>query len=48
MVSSRGFSDFVESPHCEIVFPKVFFSVADPFSAARFVPSGFSGKSLQV
>ncbi len=21
-MSSRGFSDFVESPHCEIVFPK--------------------------
>ncbi len=47
MVSSRGFSEFVESPHCEIVFPKVlFFGVADPFSAARFVPSSFSGKSL--
>lgn len=45
MVSSRGFSEFVESPHCEIVFPKVLFGVAGPFSAARFVPSGFSGKS---
>lgn len=46
MVSSRGFSEFVESPHCEIVFPKVLFGVASPFSAAWFVPSGFSGKSL--
>lgn len=46
MVSSRDFSEFVESPHCEIVFPKVLFGVAGPFSAARFVPSGFSGKSL--
>ncbi len=45
-MSSRGFSEFVESPHCEIVFPKVLFGVADPFSAARFVPSSFSGKSL--
>ncbi len=45
-MSSRGFSEFFESPHCEIVFPKVLFGVADPFSAARFVPSGFSGKSL--
>ncbi len=46
MVSSRGFSEFVESPHCEIVFPKVLFGVEGPFSAARFVPSGFSGKLL--
>ncbi len=45
-MSSRGFSDFVESPHCEIAFPKVLFGVASPFSAARFVPSGFSCKSL--
>ena len=46
MVSSRGFSEFVERSHCKIVFPKVLFGVASPFSAARFVPSGFSGKSL--
>ncbi len=45
-MSSRCFSEFVESPHCEIVFPKVLFGAAGPFSAARFVPSGFSGKSL--
>ncbi|WP_061011131.1 hypothetical protein [Vibrio sp. CUB2] len=37
----RGFSDFVESPHCEIGFPKVFFGVVSPFSTALFVPSGF-------
>ncbi|HDM8156607.1 hypothetical protein [Vibrio campbellii] len=37
----RGFSDFVESPHCEIGFPKAFFGVVSPFSAALFVPSGF-------
>lgn len=45
MVSSSGFSEFVESPYWEIVFPKVLFGVAGPFSAARFVPSGFSDKS---
>ncbi len=45
-MSSRGFSDFVESPHCEVVFSKVLFGVAYPFSAARFVPSGFSDKPL--
>ncbi len=44
MVNSRGFSEFVESPHCEIVFPKVLFGVAGPFSATRFVPSGSSDK----
>ncbi len=43
MVSSRGFSDFVESPHCEISFPKVLFGVVSSFSAALFVPSGFIG-----
>ncbi len=48
MVSSRGFSEFVESPHCKIVFSKALFGVVSPFSAARFVPSGFSGKLLQV
>ncbi len=47
-MSSRGFIEFVESPHCEIVFPKAFVGVVSPFSAARFVPRGFSGKSLQV
>nr|WP_164837125.1 hypothetical protein [Vibrio alfacsensis] len=39
----RGFSDFVESPHCEIGFPKALFGVASPFSAALFFPSGFIG-----
>ena len=37
----RGFSDFVESPHCEVGFPKALFGVVSPFSAALFVPSGF-------
>ncbi|EMD1174262.1 hypothetical protein VP758_000759 [Vibrio harveyi] len=37
----RGFSDFVESPHCEIGFPKALFGVASPFSAALFFLSGF-------
>ncbi len=41
MVSSRGFSYFVESPHCEIGFPKVLFGVVSSFSAALFVPRGF-------
>ncbi len=41
MVSSCGFSDFVESPHCEVGFLKVLFGVVSPFSAALFVPSGF-------
>ncbi len=41
MVSSRGFSDFVESPHCEIGFLKSLFGGVSPFSAALFVPSGF-------
>lgn len=41
-MSSRGFSDFVESPHCEIFFPKGFVGVVSPFSAALDVPSGFS------
>ncbi|HCE1551696.1 TPA: hypothetical protein NKQ48_004824 [Vibrio parahaemolyticus] len=36
-----GFSDFVESSHCEIGFPKAFFGVVSPFSTALFVPSGF-------
>ncbi|HHC7404662.1 TPA: hypothetical protein ACN30A_003314 [Vibrio parahaemolyticus] len=37
----RGFSDFVESSHCEIGFPKALFGVVSSFSAALFVPSGF-------
>jgi hypothetical protein len=41
VVSSRGFSDFVESPRCEIGFPKVLFGVVSSFSAALLVPSGF-------
>ena len=43
MVSSRGFNGFVESPHCEIGFPKALFGVVSSFSAALFVPSGFNG-----
>ena len=35
------FSDFVESPHCEIGFPKALFGVASSFSAALFFLSGF-------
>ncbi len=31
MVSSRGFSGFVESPYCEIGFPKVLFGVVSCF-----------------
>ncbi|MGI2938081.1 hypothetical protein [Vibrio diabolicus] len=41
MASSRGFSGFVESPHCEIGFPKALFGVVSSSSAALFVPSGF-------
>ncbi|WP_257983087.1 hypothetical protein [Vibrio parahaemolyticus] len=37
----RGFSDFVESPHCEIGFPKALFGVVSSFSAMLFVPRGF-------
>ncbi|OEA90323.1 hypothetical protein BBM71_15595 [Vibrio parahaemolyticus] len=37
----RGFSDFVESPHCEIGFPKALFGVVSSFSTALFVPRGF-------
>nr|WP_240433396.1 hypothetical protein [Vibrio parahaemolyticus] len=47
MVSSHGFSDFVESPHCEIVFPKGFVGVVCPFSAALDVPSGFSDRCFE-
>ncbi len=45
-MSSRGSSEFVESPHCEIVFPKALVGVASSFSTARFVPSGFSDNPL--
>ncbi len=41
MVSSRGFSGFVESPHCEIAFPKAVSGVVSSFSAALLVTSGF-------
>ncbi|EPN1946921.1 hypothetical protein ACTV7O_004580 [Vibrio parahaemolyticus] len=41
MESSRGFSDFVESPHCEIGFPKALSGVVGSFSTALFVPRGF-------
>ncbi|HCG8143397.1 TPA: hypothetical protein NKA21_004459 [Vibrio parahaemolyticus] len=41
VASSRGFSGFVESPHCEIGFPKALFGVVSSSSAALFVPSGF-------
>ncbi|WP_409582893.1 hypothetical protein [Vibrio rotiferianus] len=37
----RGFSDFVESPHCGIGFPKALFGVVSSSSATLFVPSGF-------
>ncbi|WP_253184485.1 hypothetical protein [Vibrio harveyi] len=37
----RGFSDFVESPHCEIGFPKALFGDVSSFYAALFVPRGF-------
>ncbi len=41
MVSSCGFSDFVEPPHCEIIGTKVLFGVVSLFSAALHVLSGF-------
>ena len=41
MVSSCGFSSFVESPYCEIGFPKALFGVVSSFSAALFVSRGF-------
>ena len=41
MVSACGFYDFVESPHCEIGFPKALFGVVSSFSAALFVSRGF-------
>ncbi|WP_228772133.1 hypothetical protein [Vibrio parahaemolyticus] len=42
----RGFSDFVESPHCEIGFPKARFGVVSSFSAALFVRRGFIEQPL--
>ena len=48
MVSSRGFSGFVESPHCEIGFPKALFGVVSSFSTALRVPSGFSDKRFET
>ncbi|EVT76194.1 hypothetical protein D018_5236 [Vibrio parahaemolyticus VP2007-007] len=41
MVSSCGFSGFVESPHCQISFSKSAFGVVSLFSATLFVPRGF-------
>ncbi len=41
MVSSCGFSGFVESPHCEIAFPKAVSGVVRSLSESLFVPSGF-------
>ena len=37
----RGFSDFVESPHCEVSFPKALVGVVSPFSAALLFLSCF-------
>ncbi|MGI2938122.1 hypothetical protein [Vibrio diabolicus] len=37
----RGFSNFVESPYCEIGFPKTLFGVVSSFSASLFVPRVF-------
>ncbi|MDF4578554.1 MULTISPECIES: hypothetical protein [Vibrio] len=37
----RGFSDFVEPPHCEIVGTKVLVGVVSQFSAALYVLRGF-------
>ncbi|HGS5465838.1 TPA: hypothetical protein ACMDV8_004151 [Vibrio parahaemolyticus] len=48
MESSRGFSGFVESSLCEIGFPKALFGVVSSFSAALFVPSGFSDRCFET
>ena len=48
MVSSCGFSGFVESPYCEIGFPKALFGVVSSFSTALRVPSGFSDKRFET
>ncbi len=40
-MSSCGFSDFVEPPHCEILGTKALFGVVSPFSAALHVLRGF-------
>lgn len=37
----RGYSDFVEPPHCEIIGTKAFFCVVSLFSAALYVLRGF-------
>ncbi|HHX8271228.1 TPA: hypothetical protein ACVOYV_004473 [Vibrio diabolicus] len=37
----RGFSDFVEPPHCEIIGAKALFGVVRLFSAALYVLRGF-------
>ncbi|HDU8597128.1 TPA: hypothetical protein RG678_000955 [Vibrio alginolyticus] len=41
VVSSCGFGDFVEPPHCEIIGTKALFGVVSPFSAALYVLRGF-------
>ena len=41
MVSSCGFSDFVEPPHCEIIGTKALFGVVSLSSAALHVLRGF-------
>ncbi len=40
-MSSCSFSGFVESPHCEIGFPRALFGVVNSLSTALFVPRGF-------
>ncbi len=37
----RGFSDFVETPHCEIIGTKALFGVVSLFSVALYVLRGF-------
>ncbi|MFM2613356.1 hypothetical protein [Vibrio campbellii] len=37
----RGFSDFVEPPHCEIIGTKALFGVVGLFSAALYVLRDF-------
>ncbi|EXJ39543.1 hypothetical protein D047_5144 [Vibrio parahaemolyticus VPTS-2010_2] len=41
MVVPLGFRGFVESPHCEVAFPKAASGVVSSFSAALFVSRGF-------
>ncbi len=40
-MSSCGFSDFVEPPHCKFMGTKALFGVVSPFSAALHVLRGF-------